>query len=76
MSRNASKLAPIAFWVGFLALGFLTNIGHPGKSRQVKEALLSGNEARHNLEVGAASTAFIDPPAEGGQTKRQWRPFR
>lgn len=31
MSLGKSKIVPTAFWVGFLALGFVTSIGGPAK---------------------------------------------
>lgn len=31
MSLANSKIVPAAFWVGFLALGFVTSLGGPGK---------------------------------------------
>jgi hypothetical protein len=33
MSLSNSKIVPAAFWVGFLALGFVTSLGGPGKHR-------------------------------------------
>lgn len=33
MSLANSKIVPAAFWVGFLALGFVTSLGGPGKHR-------------------------------------------
>ncbi len=33
MTLTDSKLAPVAFWLGFLALGFVTSIGGPDKHR-------------------------------------------
>ncbi len=33
MSIEKSKLAPTAFWVGFLALGFAASLGSPAKHR-------------------------------------------
>lgn len=34
MSLADSKLVPAAFWVGFLALGFVTSLGGPDKHSQ------------------------------------------
>jgi hypothetical protein len=34
-----SKLMPLVFWVGFLALGFVTSYGGPAKTDQPKNAL-------------------------------------
>jgi hypothetical protein len=33
MALSRTKIVPAAFWVGFLALGFATNVGGPGKHR-------------------------------------------
>lgn len=33
MSLEKSKIVPTAFWVGFLALGFVTSLGGPAKHR-------------------------------------------
>lgn len=33
MSLDKSKIVPTAFWVGFLALGFVTSAGAPVKHR-------------------------------------------
>ncbi|WBK00023.1 hypothetical protein [Methylocystis parvus] len=30
---------PLAFWLGFLALGFVTSFGGPTKTHQTKEAV-------------------------------------
>jgi hypothetical protein len=33
MLLEKSKVVPTAFWIGFLALGFATNVAAPGKHR-------------------------------------------
>ncbi len=33
MALEKSKIVPTAFWVGFLALGFVTSLGAPAKHR-------------------------------------------
>ncbi len=38
MSLDKSKIVPTAFWVGFLALGFVTSVGGPNKHRVVDQA--------------------------------------
>lgn len=38
MALDKSKLIPTAFWVGFLALGFVTSVGGPNKHRVVDQA--------------------------------------
>lgn len=43
-----SRVTPLAFWVGFLALGLATNVSHDTKARGV---------ARDKREVSVASAA-------------------
>lgn len=31
MALNTSKIVPTAFWIGLLALGFVTNVIDPGE---------------------------------------------
>ena len=53
MPFSNSRLTPLAFWVGFLALGLATNLGPAHKSRSV---------ARDKQEVSVASAAIKRPP--------------
>ncbi len=43
MSIEKSKLVPTAFWVGFLALGFVTSLGGPAKHRPEHAARNASN---------------------------------
>jgi hypothetical protein len=38
MTLEKSKIIPAAFWVGFLALGFVTSVGGPNKHRVIDQA--------------------------------------
>lgn len=38
MALEKSKWIPTAFWVGFLALGFVTSVGGPSKRRVIGQA--------------------------------------
>jgi hypothetical protein len=38
MSFDRSKVVPTVFWVGFLALGFVTSVGGPNKHRIIDQA--------------------------------------
>lgn len=38
VAPDKSKLIPAAFWVGFLALGFVTSVGAPNKHRVIDRA--------------------------------------
>lgn len=66
MSLEKSKIVPTAFWVGFLALGFVTSLGGPakrvdhasraaGKSIQAPEAVLAQSEKPSRLIVKSAA---------------------
>jgi hypothetical protein len=62
MSLERSKLVPTAFWVGFLALGFVTSLGGPAKhraqhaSRPAKaDAVLAQSEKPLKTSVRAAA---------------------
>jgi hypothetical protein len=39
MALDKSKIIPTAFWVGFLALGFVTSVGGPNKHRVIDQAV-------------------------------------
>ena len=39
MALDKSKFIPTAFWVGFLALGFVTSVGGPNKHRVIDQAM-------------------------------------
>lgn len=47
MSFSNSRIIPAAFWVGFLALGFATNLGGPSKTQPVKSSLIAETDATH-----------------------------
>jgi hypothetical protein len=51
MSLEKSKIVPTAFWVGFLALGFVTSLGGPAKHRVVHAA-----RAAQNVEAVVAQS--------------------
>jgi hypothetical protein len=36
---SQSNLVPLAFWIGFLALGFVTSLGGPAKTHEPKNAI-------------------------------------
>ncbi|MGE5368071.1 MAG: hypothetical protein ACM3PD_00530 [Chloroflexota bacterium] len=63
MSLEKSKLVPTAFWVGFLALGFVTSLGGPAKHRvehaartaSNAEAVLAQSDKPVKLNVKAAA---------------------
>ncbi len=66
MSLEKSKIVPTAFWVGFLALGFVTSLGGPAKHRaehgsrigtsvRVPEAVVAQTEKPAQLEIKAAA---------------------
>lgn len=38
MALDKAKLIPTAFWVGFLALGFVTSVGGRNKHRVIDQA--------------------------------------
>lgn len=40
-----SKFAPVAFWIGFLALGFVTSLGGPGKAPHTRDARTAASES-------------------------------
>lgn len=65
MSLDKSKIVPTAFWIGFLALGFATNAGNPGKHRvehvsrapravDVAESVIAQSEKPSRLAVSSA----------------------
>ncbi|WP_424363116.1 hypothetical protein [Methylocystis parvus] len=49
---SQSSFVPLAFWVGFLALGFVTSFGGPAKTHQTKSAVALA--ADHGLSRQAA----------------------
>lgn len=66
MSLEKSKIVPTAFWVGFLALGFVTSLGGPAKHRadhasrpaataRGPEAVVAQTERPARLEAKAAA---------------------
>jgi hypothetical protein len=63
MSLEKSKIVPTAFWVGFLALGFVTSLGGPAKHRvahaaqpaRVMEAVVAQSERPIKLGVKPAA---------------------
>jgi hypothetical protein len=66
VSLAKSKIVPTAFWVGFLALGFVTSVGAPAKHRvehasravkalQADEAVVAQSEKPSQLELKAAA---------------------
>jgi hypothetical protein len=48
MPSSNSRFTPLAFWVGFLALGLVTNVNHESKNHGV---------TRHKQEMSVASAA-------------------
>lgn len=58
MAPDKSKLIPVVFWVGFLALGFVTSVGGPNKHRVIDQAM-AGNANRRVAPV----VAQTEPPA-------------
>lgn len=38
MALAKSKIAPAVFWIGFLALGFVSSFAEPGKQRKPHDA--------------------------------------
>lgn len=56
MSLASSKFVPAAFWVGFLALGFITSFSGPDRHRVV-------HAARPTAKTVVASEALV---AESG----------
>lgn len=61
MAINTSKIVPTAFWIGLLALGFVTNVGGPGKDRAL---LRRAGDAPKTAEIdreGAFPTAARQP---------------
>lgn len=63
MSLEKSKIVPTAFWVGFLALGFVTSLGGPAKHKGVAaarpakavEAVVAQSEKPAKLDARAAA---------------------
>lgn len=63
MSLEKSKIVPTAFWVGFLALGFVTSLGGPAKQRidhasragKATEAVVAQSEKPARIVVKAAA---------------------
>lgn len=66
MSLEKSKIVPTAFWVGFLALGFVTSLGGPAKHRPnhaprptaaapIPEAVVAQSERPARLEAKPAA---------------------
>ncbi|PWB91776.1 hypothetical protein C5688_03565 [Methylocystis sp. MitZ-2018] len=48
MPFSKSRFVPVAFWVGFLALGLATNVNHEQKTRGVAHS-------RQEMSVASAS---------------------
>ncbi|MGZ9117102.1 MAG: hypothetical protein ACXW3V_09190 [Methylocystis sp.] len=48
MPFSKSRFVPVAFWVGFLALGLATNVNHEQKTRRV-------THSRQEMSVASAS---------------------
>ncbi len=66
MSLEKSKIVPTAFWVGFLALGFVTSLGSPAKHRpnhatrpaaaaRIPEAVVAQTEKPARLDAKTAA---------------------
>jgi hypothetical protein len=60
MALDKSKIIPTAFWVGFLALGFVTSVGGPNKHRVVDQA--AARQIRHPVASDAV-VAQSEAPA-------------
>jgi hypothetical protein len=56
MPLENSKIIPAAFWVGFLALGFVTSVGGPNKHRM--------------YQVAQPTRAAVAPKAVVAQTEK------
>ncbi|WP_457797289.1 hypothetical protein [Methylocystis sp. S23] len=63
MTLANSKIVPAAFWVGFLALGFATSLGAPGKHR-VDQASKTVKTSLAPKAVVAQSDRPLDAKAE------------
>lgn len=48
MALNTSKIVPTAFWIGLLALGFVTNVIDPGKEHAL---LRRAGDAPNTAEI-------------------------
>jgi hypothetical protein len=61
MAINTSKIVPTAFWIGLLALGFVTNVVGPGKERAL---LRRAGDASRTAEIDRepASPTPATPP--------------
>ncbi|MGJ0504186.1 MAG: hypothetical protein ACR65X_10700 [Methylocystis sp.] len=50
MPFSNSRIVPVAFWVGFLALGLATNVNHEQKARGV------AHSSKQEMSVASASS--------------------
>jgi hypothetical protein len=66
MALDKSKLIPTAFWVGFLALGFVTSVGGPNRHRVVDQAMARPTRTAILPDAVVAET---EPPAVGEAVK-------
>jgi hypothetical protein len=46
MLPSRSKLIPVLFWIGFVALGFLTSFAAPNNTRPDDNAYVAGTGGR------------------------------
>ena len=53
MWLDKSKVVPAAFWIGFLALGFVTSFGGPDKHRVIDQV------ATWSIRTAAASRTVL-----------------
>jgi hypothetical protein len=56
MTLSRSTIVPLAFWFGFLALGFVSSVGGPAKPHPVNEAQVLENPGKG----GGASETIAD----------------
>jgi hypothetical protein len=54
MWPSGNKIIPMAFWIAFLALGFVTSFIGPSKTHTVNEAFIGETDGRNG---GAARSA-------------------
>lgn len=64
MAVDKSKIIPTAFWVGFLALGFVTSVGGPNKHRIIDQAV--ARQARPPIAPDAVVAQTEAPVAPTG----------
>jgi len=58
MALDKTKLIPTVCWAGFLALGFVTSVGSPGKHRVIDQAM-----ARNTRTAAAPVVSQTEPAA-------------